>query len=257
MNRHAVPNATMGLPGRPKNGGSAPRFYRFDDGVTRLIKWHPSRHGAKACYSELVASRLGQLIGAPILRGTVVYVPDERIPDEHRQDGAAAGFHFGTTRMEGDNFLPPQHYQEIENLSQLPLAAVHLAWLAVGDQQTHNQFLQRLEIDDQGSRKSPRFMLIDMGQMFGDFKWTAGSVRNHTAYQLPQHMVEKLTADSLAPAIKALRAVDEDAIRSCFADCPEEWDVPEADKSAGIEVALHGQNQIEGILRDGNPALKL
>lgn len=74
MNRHAVPNATMGLPGRPVNGGSEPRFYEFDDGVTRLVKWHPSKHGAKACYNELVASRIGQLIGAPILRGCIVFV---------------------------------------------------------------------------------------------------------------------------------------------------------------------------------------
>jgi hypothetical protein len=67
MNRHSVPNATLGLPGKPANGGSQPRFYDFDDGVTRLVKWWPSPHGNKACFNELVASRLGQLIDAPIL----------------------------------------------------------------------------------------------------------------------------------------------------------------------------------------------
>jgi hypothetical protein len=42
MNRHSVPNATLGLPGNPINGGSKPRFYDFNDGVTRLVKWSPS-----------------------------------------------------------------------------------------------------------------------------------------------------------------------------------------------------------------------
>jgi hypothetical protein len=71
----------------------------------------------------------------------IVFVPDEIIPDDHRSIGGMPGFHFGVTRMEGDNFIPAHHYGEIENLSQLPAAAVHLAWLAVGDQEGHNQFL--------------------------------------------------------------------------------------------------------------------
>lgn len=42
MNRHSAPNAILGLPNKPANGGSNPQFYEFDDGVTRLVKWHPS-----------------------------------------------------------------------------------------------------------------------------------------------------------------------------------------------------------------------
>src|SRR5260370_38147756 len=94
MNRQAVPNATMGLPGKPANGGSNPRFYDFDDGVTRLVKWHPSGHGAKACYNELITSRLGQLLGAPILRGGVIYVAHCIISPDPRIEGATAGFRF-------------------------------------------------------------------------------------------------------------------------------------------------------------------
>jgi hypothetical protein len=158
MNRHSVPNATLGLPGKPVNGGSKPRFYDFDDGVTRLVKWSPSPHGNKACFNELVASRLGQLIDAPILRGIIVYVSDDIIPADHRADGATPGFHFAVTRMQGENFVAPGHYAEIENGSELPAAAVHLAWLAIGDQQGHNQYLQRLEYEEHGViKKTKRF----------------------------------------------------------------------------------------------------
>jgi hypothetical protein len=208
MNRHSVPNATLGLPGKPVNGGSQPRFYDFDDGVTRLVKWHPSRHGSKACYNELIASRLGQLIDAPILRGIVVYVPDEIIPADHRADGATPGFHFAVTRMLGENFIAPGHYAEIENSLQLSAAAVHLAWLAVGDQQGHNQYLQRLEYEEHGVlKKTKRFKLIDMGQMFGDWNWSAASVAAvHTSYQLPIHLVPHLTIASLQPALDQIVA---------------------------------------------------
>lgn len=142
MNRNCVPNATYGWPGKPPNGGSNPRFYDFDDGVTRLVKWHPSPHGAKACYNELIASRLGQLVDAPILRGSVVFVADDVIPDEHRKDGGAKeGFHFGVARVPGQNFKEA-HYTDIQNHSELPMAAAFLAWLNVGDQEGHNQFLR-------------------------------------------------------------------------------------------------------------------
>ena len=56
MNRHSVPNATFGLPGKPADGGSRPRFYEFDDNVTRLVKWFPSPHGTKPCFNELVVA---------------------------------------------------------------------------------------------------------------------------------------------------------------------------------------------------------
>jgi hypothetical protein len=258
VNQHAVPNATLGLPGKPINGGSKPRFYDFDDGVTRLVKWHPSPHGAKACYNELVASRLGQLISAPILRGAVVYVPDDIIPADHRADGAMAGFHFAMTMMEGENFVPAQHYSEIQNSSELPMAAVHLAWLAVGDQQGHNQYFQRLELRRPGASAvtTKYFRLIDMGQMFGSCNWDAASVQNvHTSYKLPPHLAAMLKRDSLLAAIADLNGVDETAIRDCFADCPDTWGVPEADRLAGATRAITARRTISDIIRAGNSGI--
>src|SRR5260370_20599301 len=101
MNRQAVPNATMGLPGKPANGGSNPRFYDFDDGVTRLVKWHPSGHGAKACYNELITSRLCQLLWAPILRGGVFFFGHFIISPAHTNEGDTRPVDFLIVRMEG------------------------------------------------------------------------------------------------------------------------------------------------------------
>jgi hypothetical protein len=258
MNRHSVPNATLGLPGKPANGGSRPRFYDFDDGVTRLVKWSPSLHGNKACFNELVASRLGQLIDAPILRGIIVYVSDEIIPPDHRAEGATPGFHFAVTRMLGENFVAPGHYADIENSSELPAAGVQLAWLAVGDQQGHNQYLQRLEYEERGvPKKTKRFKLIDMGQMFGNFSWTAAHVANvHLTYQLPAHLAAILTKANLAPVVDQLSQIADDVIEECFQDCPESWGVSQEDKSAGAQCAIQAKKKIADIIYNGNPGLK-
>jgi len=257
VNRHEVPNAILGLPGRPTNGGSRPRFYEFDDGVPRLVKWHPSVHGAKACYNELVASRLGQLFGAPILRGLVVYVADEIIPSDHRAEGAAPGFHFGVTRMQGENFVPSQHYQEIENDSELPFAAVFLAWLSIGDQEGHNQFLQRLEVHQSSGtvQRTMRFRLVDMGQMFGNFRWTAQTLPPVAAgYRLPGHLAEKVNWDKLSPAVASLCSLDEAAIRDCFT-APDEWSIASDDRDAAVNWVLERRALMDGVIRNSNTSI--
>lgn len=258
MNRHSVPNATMGYPGSPPNGGSRPRFYDFDDGVTRLVKWHPSVHGAKACYNELIASRLGQLVESPLLRGIVAFVPDDVIPADHRTEGATAGFHFTISRMEGENFIPVQHYGEIENSSELPAAAVHLAWLGVGDQEGHNQFLQRkVVVDTAGvSKQTKYFKLIDMGQAFQSFAWTAADiVTPHTSYTMPAHMVTHLTLAKLADPIARLKELSMEEITACISDRPEEWNIPDEDIEALAVRLRAGQDMIEDIIHAGNPTI--
>ncbi len=258
MDRHVVPNATLALPDRPPDGGSRPRFYDFDDGVTRLVKWHPSvQNYAKGCYNELVASRLGALIGAPLLRGTVVYVGDDVIPPDQRRDGAVVGFHFATMRMRGRNFRPTPHYPRIRNKAELPNAAVLLAWLAVGDAERNIYFQHTVVTNRVGARRrSDRFTLIDMGMAFGTHCWSAAAVAEpHAAYTLPKHMLPHLTRANLAPAIARLQALTRDDIVACIADRPAEWVIAAADVAALEQRLIASRDTIARILYAGNPGI--
>ena len=92
-----------------------------------------------------------------------MFVADEIIPPEHKAEAAKPGFHFAVTRMVGENFVAPGHYDDIANKSELPAAGVHLSWLAIGDQQAHNQYLQRMEYEEQGVlKKTKHFKLMDI-----------------------------------------------------------------------------------------------
>ncbi|HEV2641643.1 MAG TPA: hypothetical protein VGT98_03000 [Candidatus Elarobacter sp.] len=248
----------MALPDRPVDGGSRPRFYDFDDGVTRLVKWHPSVHlYEKGCYNELIASRLGRLIGAPLQRGMVVHVGDDVIPSDQRADGAVAGFHFATMRMPGRNFRPAPHYAGIRNGSELPAAAVLLAWLAVGDSE-RNIFLHHKIVTNRlgAQRRSNRFTLIDMGMAFGTHHWTAADIAvPHTSYELPRHMLPHLTRANLAPAIARLKALGTHDIAACIADRPDEWAISTAEVAALEQRLIAGRDAIESILYSGNPTI--
>ena len=183
----------------------------------------------------------------------MVYLPKEIIPAEHQAVGAKKGFHFGVYMMDGGNFVPSQHYAEIDNSSELPYACVFLAWLAVGDQEGHNQFLQQLEI---GGVKTKRFKLVDMGFMFGSPNWTKTSISSvHDQYKIPTHLAQKVTLEKLEPAIKELRSLDDDAIHQCFDDCPDEWNIAKEDKDAGASNACAARDNIDQIIRKGNPSI--
>jgi hypothetical protein len=177
----------MWLIGPPQGeaGGSAAHFCDFDDEVIRLVKWHPSAHGITATYSELVASRLGQLIEAPVVRGTVVHVDPDLLSLELQNKGVQP-FHVGFTHLEGQDFSEAD-YDAIDNKFSLPKAVVQLAWLQIEDQQGHNQYLYRTEqvLPDNTRRKKSQFIIIDQAAMGGAHDWSGQDLRPDAAYSLP------------------------------------------------------------------------
>ena len=99
-------------------------------------------------------------------------------------------------------------------------------------------------------------MLIDMGFAFGSANWSATNLNLPNAYELPTHMAEKVTIDKLEVAISAIQSLDEGSVRSCFADCPEEWGLPAADVKAAADLVVARRSAIREIVLNGNPHIK-
>jgi hypothetical protein len=170
--QQTVPNATWVSPVATGGGASAPRTCDFDDKVLRHVKWHPSNHGLTSTYSELVASRIGLLFGAPVLRGVVVYVAMEKLPSEIKAR-VSQPYHLGFVYSPGKDFVEDD-YKSIRNTAALPAAAVLLTWLQVGDQVGHNQYLFQLErvFPDKTTEKMNDFLLIDLAAICGVHDWS-------------------------------------------------------------------------------------
>jgi hypothetical protein len=96
-----------------------------------------------------------------------------------------------------------------------------------------------------------------MGQMFGNFNWTADTVTNvDTTYQLPAHLAARLTSESLLPAINQLSSVDHATIAECFEDCPNSWRISPEEKAAGVRCAIQARRNINNIIFYGNPQIR-
>lgn len=248
--QHSIPNATLVLPTALTDGGSQPRFCDFDDEVIRLIKWHPSGHGFTATYSELVASRLGQLIEAPVVRGTVVYVDPNLLPPEVAGN-VSQQFHVGFTYMEGQNFSDAD-YGKVENQLSLPRAAVQLAWLQMGDQEGHNQYLYRTEqiLPDNTRRKKNHFIVIDQAAIYGTHDWSAADLQPDSAYNLPAPLKNRVAWDSVEPILEELRSIEEGEIRACFNSHPEAWGITDQLVDKVTDFVLERRNHLDDVLRD-------
>lgn len=251
MNPEAVPNAMYLFPQTFPNGGSAPRVCEFDDFTLRLVKWHPSSHGKTATYSELAASRIAQLFEAPVIRGTIVYVDLQLLPDEI-SNRISQSFHVGFTYCPGENFREAD-YGRIENSSVLPAAAVQLAWLQVNDQANHNQYFSALEqvLPDKTTRKMNQFVLIDQAFICGSRDWTKDALdQPNSSYKLPPHLSSRVSMSDVRPVIEAVRAIKEETILSCFGTYPDTWGLSadEVEKAASYIIKRRGF--LEDILRE-------
>jgi hypothetical protein len=257
VDKHCVPNATEILAERT-DGTADPAFCKFDDKTVRLVKWNRSKepfHGSKACFNELVASRLAQLIGGPVLRGAVVFVSEELAARDSR---AKPGLHFGVTRMEGETiharrlksgeqFVVSHYLQEACNQDLLPVAAAFLAWLRVGDhcflrddaQDEDNAkcvFLERRSCASSlAERGAEIYWLIDLDAAFGTGRWTAGDPMTESEdarsellpavdsnHVLPPYL-RGLDPTAVQRELSRLGKLAERDIRACFGCLPADW----------------------------------
>jgi len=251
-----VPHAMKMLPKTGGGGTSNPRFCEFDDGITRLVRWHKSgpkslyqfSHGPKSCFNEFVASKLSLLIGAPVLTASVVFVSRKVISKDDSAYGAVPGFHSGVPKISGSDFAIKDQqsakydknatYRDISkvaNMDELTAAAVLLAWLRIGDhamdpdregvpEWDNGVFIEsRIECGAQ----IERYVLVDLEDAFGTAEWTCQTLGDEKgSYVLPKHLkehLEKLSEDTRNAAFQKLGTLEEVAIRECFSSYPEEW----------------------------------
>ncbi len=230
-------------------GASGARFWDFDDEIIRLVKWQPSIHGKTSTYSELVASRLGQLLDAPVIRGTVVHIDPELLPPEVADKGAQP-FHVGFAYLEGGDFRDSD-FDQIDNKLALPRAAVQLAWLQIADQEGHNQYLYRTErfLPDGTRRKTQRFIVIDQAAMCGSHDWSSQDLQPDSGYMLPASLRNRVDMKSVRPILEELSSVEEEDIRACFDSRPDSWEIPDELANKATDFVLERRQHLETILK--------
>lgn len=214
---------------RPLRGGAQAHLLSASDGNWYVTKFQNNPQHVRVLANEMLASRLGVLLGLPMPRTKVIEVsewlidhtPDLRIRLAGQDISCASGRQLGSLYV-GDSgpaldYLPQELLKQVRNVSDFVRVLVLDKWTCNAD--------GRQAIYWKRSARSRRYdaTFIDQGYCFNAGEWTfpdyplRGVFANNCVY-------EAVTGwDSFEPALTRAEEMSSDAIWECVVGLPEEW----------------------------------
>jgi len=218
---------------RRMRGASQPCLMRGEDGHVYVVKFQNNPQHIRVLANELLANRLGCLMGLPIPEAAIVEVPAELVasnPDLEIQVGVrripiAPGPQFGScfpgepSRTLVVDFLPDRLLRRVRNLHELFLGAyVFDKWTCNCD---GRQVVFYRSVDDEDSTYSA--WLIDHGFCFNDGEWNFPDHKLRGFY--PRRLVYESvrSLDAFDRFLRRLENLEQAQLEACAREIPPEW----------------------------------
>jgi hypothetical protein len=207
------------LPGR-----SRPIVLALADGRLALGKLKGNPQTTHALVADLVTTRLGRLVGAPVPEPLLVHVPSARLRDipPLRRRRWISGLQYGAVFVGGAAPVRLSDAARLTNLDLLPVAALLEAWI-------HNTDLKASHLLAAPGPAGDSLLVVDHGHALpGAPRWTPATLAAGRA-GLPA--LSALTALARAahrpfdfrPGLQACMAVTEAELSELVAGVPPEW----------------------------------
>lgn len=218
---------------RRMRGASQPHLLRCEDGESYVVKFQNNPQHVRVLANEMLAGRLGRLIGLPIPELAIVEVTTELIVNNPllemevgaRRERCAPGQQFGS-RYPGApgrtlvvDFLPDRILSRVRNLSAVFLGAL------VFDKWTCNcdgrQVIFYRSPDQEESAYSAS--IIDQGFCFNDGEWDFPDNPIRSLY--PRRLVYECVRGlpSFEPFLSRIENLDAADLDACVRGIPAEW----------------------------------
>ena len=209
-------------------GRSRPLVLSLADGRLAVTKLKGNPQTTHALVADLVATRLGRLVGAPVPEPLLVHVPTARLRDipPLRSRPWISGLQYGALYVGGATPVQPAtDAAGLVNRHLLPLAALFETWI-------DNTDLKPSHLLAVPGSAGPSLLVVDHGHALpGAPRWTPASLAAGLA-DLPDlrallalHRAAGLAFD-LRPAIDTCMAVSDAQLTELVADVPREWGLP-------------------------------
>jgi hypothetical protein len=214
---------------RPLRGGAQAHLLRANDGNWYVTKFQNNPQHVRVLANEMLASRLGILLGLPMPRVEVIEVsewliehtPELRIRLAGQDISCQSGKQLGSLYV-GDSgppldYLPQELLKRVRNISDFARVLVLDKWTCNTD--------GRQAIYGKRSPRSCRFdaTFIDQGYCFNAGEWTFPDYPLRGVFAT-NCVYEGVTGwQSFEPALARAEEMSCDAIWRCVADLPGEW----------------------------------
>lgn len=232
---------------RSLRGGAQSHLLKASDGACYVTKFQSNPQHIRVLANEMLASKLGIVLGLPVPRVEVIEVSDWLI--EHTEDlridlggvqircrsGKQLGSLYVGCESPGMTFdyLPRELLQRVVNVGDFARILVLDKWTCNSDGRQAIFCRKTL----QSQRHHATF--IDQGYCFNAGEWTfpdyplRGVYANNCVY-------EGVTGwDAFEPALTRAEEIDSETIWRCAAEIPEEWYEGDRDGLHRLVEALH------------------
>jgi hypothetical protein len=238
----------------PLRGGAQSHLLRASDGNWYVTKFQNNPQHIRVLANEMLATRLGLLLGLPMPRVEIIEVSDWVI--EHSAElrlqlaGAQlrpkSGKQLGSLYV-GQNspgltfdYLPNEMLQNVRNLADFARVLVLDKWASNSD--------GRQAVFSRQTVRSRRYTatFIDQGYCFNASEWTFPDYPLRGVYARNE-VYEGVTGwESFEPTLSRADRMDPQMIWQCAAEIPEEW--YEGDR-ANLERLIEQLSKRRGIIR--------
>ena len=222
-------------------GLTKPQLFECDDGNHYVIKLKENPVGTKVLVNELIANRIGNLLGLPVSLGNLIYIPSQIIKMEPFQEG----IHFGTLVSPHILRNPPlKLIERAYNFDCIPGMYVLDNYLTNADRHYENIILCIKYYGNQ-------IALIDHSHCFFSPQWTPPELLSLTNYD---NILTRGIYSDIAYLVKGpdpfegwltrLESIPEEQLISIVNEIPREWDIVYEDRDALLFYLIHRKRKI-------------
>jgi hypothetical protein len=240
---------------RPLRGGAQSHLLMASDGLCYVTKFQNNPQHIRVLANEMLATKLGLVLGLPMPRVEVIEVSDWLI--EHTEDlrinlggsklPCGSGKQLGSLYVSSESpamtldYLPRELLERVLNIGDFPRVLVLDKWTCNSD--------GRQAIFCRKAPRSRRYAatFIDQGYCFNAGEWTfpdfplRGVYANNCVY-------EGVTGwEAFEPALTRAEEMDADTVWRCAAEIPEDW--YEGDRG-GLQRLVEALHHRRGAIRN-------
>ncbi len=247
---------------RPMRGGAQSHLMRASDGAYYVTKFQNNPQHIRVLANEMIATRLGKMLGLPMPSIAVMEVSDWLIahsPEMRIRAGAlsqpcASGRQLASfySRGEGEgvffDYLPAAAMEAVENLGDFARVLVLDKWCCNSDgRQAIFSPMPGATRRCAPGRRRYRASFIDQGYCFnaGDWSFPDSPLRGVYANRGVYRGVRGW--EDFEPALSRAEAADSQQLWACALGVPEEW--YEGDRT-GLERLIEAMYRRRGLIRD-------
>jgi hypothetical protein len=239
-------------------GGSQSHLLRASDQQCYVTKFQNNPQHIRVLANEMLATRLGDLLGLPVPRVAVIdvcpwlieHTQELRIDLADRKIECKPGLHFAAayaidpTKGQLFDYLPESILAQVANVEDFARVLVLDKWACNTDG-------RQAVFYRQSKQRGYRALFIDQGYCFNAGDWSFPDSKYRGIYARNCVYQHVRSWDSLEPALTRAEEMDIDAIWRIAAGIPAEWyeqDRPALDR---LVEQLHGRrSQIRDLITD-------